>query len=680
MIPLTRLCLLGLLACSLVTADYYNVKTADKDFLARQRDILHLLQCSSRFQATKAPATDDQAWNIEANIDSYSNTAAVKEFLYMFKNGMLPRGELFSLYYPKMLEEMQALYKLFYTAKNFEVFYKTALWARNNVNEGQFFFALYNAVIRRPDTEYIQLPPPYEIYPYFFFNSEVLEKAHHVKVFGKQDSQKIGEYETYIIPANYSGWYINREYNLENKLNYFMEDIGLNSYYFFFRQGFPFWMNSEEFEQSYYRGEEYLYGHKQLMSRYYLERFANDLPKVEEFDWQQPFYAGYYPTMTYHNGLPFPQRPDWSRFPVYKYKYIREIMDKESRINAAIDSGYVLRNDSKWYNIYNEKGLNVLGNLIEGNVNSYNPKLYGSIDALGRKILGFNLEPANKYQILPSALEITSTSMRDPAFYRLYDRISSFYYRYKMQQKPYMREEVIYPNLKIESLTVDKMITYFDQFDAFINNGLLIEDPKEAESLLIKIRQYRLNHNPFNFHIALNAEKPMTVAIRIFLGPKYDSHHKLIELPENLKYFYEIDNWIIDVNAGLNKIVRNSRECFFVMPDQEPSEMVYRKILKSLESGEAYTYNERIFGFPERLLLPKGRREGMPFQLFVHVSPVSTMTKYVSRVWGNYKFDNRPYGFPLDKPFYDFKYDGPNMIFKDVLIYHKDQFDVNIAY
>lgn len=120
--------------------------------------------------------------------------------------------------------------------------------------------------------------------------------------------------------------------------------------------------------------------------------------------------------MTYSNGLPFPQRPIWSNFPIYKYKYIREIMNKESRISAAIDSGYILNNDGKWHNIYSEKGLNILGNIIEGNADSYNTEFYGSIDTLARKILGYNLEAASKYQIVPSALEIFSTSMKDPAF------------------------------------------------------------------------------------------------------------------------------------------------------------------------------------------------------------------------------------------------------------------------
>jgi len=116
---------------------------------------------------------------------------------------------------------------------------------------------------------------------------------------------------------------VSREYDVEHKLNYFTEDVGLNVYYFYFRHEYPFWLKSEEFGLQKYRGEEYLYGHKQLLARYYLERLSNDIGKIEDYDWNNEFYTGYYPTMTYHNGLPLPQRPYWSKFPYYKYKYMK---------------------------------------------------------------------------------------------------------------------------------------------------------------------------------------------------------------------------------------------------------------------------------------------------------------------------------------------------------------------
>lgn len=121
------------------------------------------------------------------------------EFLRHWKNGMLPRGALYSMFYPVLLHETKALFRLFWYAKDFETFYKTALWARAHINEGMFYTAFAQAVIRRPDTKYIRLPAPYEIYPYSFFNSEVLEKAHHPKRFGIMGTFTFNEFNNQQI-------------------------------------------------------------------------------------------------------------------------------------------------------------------------------------------------------------------------------------------------------------------------------------------------------------------------------------------------------------------------------------------------------------------------------------------------------------------------------------------------
>lgn len=135
------------------------------------------------------------------------------------------------------------------------------------------------------------------------------------------------------------------------------------------------------------------------------------------------------------------------------------------------------------------------------------------------------------------------------------------------------------------------------------------------------------------------------------------------------------------MNAGTNKIVRNSQDCFFTVPDPEPSEMYYKKMLNGLDGSESFSYTERVYGFPERLLLPKGKKDGVPIQFFVYVSPVEgEPIYYESRIFGGYKFDNRPFGFPLDRPVHNFHYDGPNMMLRSAHIYHKDTTELNVIY
>lgn len=131
----------------------------------------------------------------------------------------------------------------------------------------------------------------------------------------------------------------------------------------------------------------------------------------------------------------------------------------ESRVSAAVDSGFVLDPTGKTINIYTPEGLNILGNIIEGNMDSCNPDFYGSIDLFARKIFGYNLEPSTSYQIIPSALEYHSMSMRDPAFYRFYKRILFYYYRYYL-------EDFVTSHFQLFHLAI-KMTTPFQQYTKY---------------------------------------------------------------------------------------------------------------------------------------------------------------------------------------------------------------------
>lgn len=94
---------------------------------------------------------------------------------------MLPRGQIFSVFQQEQLKQAIALYKLFYYAKDFETFYKTAVWARQYINEGIYVYAISVAIVHREDTQGIVLPAIYEIYPNYFFNSEVIQKVRQYK-------------------------------------------------------------------------------------------------------------------------------------------------------------------------------------------------------------------------------------------------------------------------------------------------------------------------------------------------------------------------------------------------------------------------------------------------------------------------------------------------------------------
>lgn len=93
---------------------------------------------------------------------------------------MLRRGEVFSMINPHHREEAMCLFRVLHSAKDFDTFYNTAVWARFNVNERMFVYMLSLSVLHRADTKNIRQPPMYEVVPYLFFNDDVLHQAYHI--------------------------------------------------------------------------------------------------------------------------------------------------------------------------------------------------------------------------------------------------------------------------------------------------------------------------------------------------------------------------------------------------------------------------------------------------------------------------------------------------------------------
>ncbi|CAK9799975.1 Allergen Cr-PI [Anthophora quadrimaculata] len=657
---------------------------ADKTFLVKQKSIYELFWHVDQ-PTIFHPELYQKArtFNILENINHYNDKEAVNEFVQLLNHGMLPRGQLFSVMDPQVQREVVVLFRVLYSAVDFDMFYNTAVWARFHVNEQMYTYALSVAVIQRPDTKYIKLPPLYEVLPHLFFNEDVMQKAYNIAMGDTTGVKKAaGGVDYYVIPTNYTGWYMTRPDDLEQRLTYFTEDVGMNSFYFLINHHVPpFMRTTTPTLQSQTRGEYYFFTHRQLLARYYLERLSNDLGEVNYVSLDKPIPTGYQPTMHFRNGLPFPQRETGAVVPLRMLKYVLMIKDLHARISSSIDLGYVIDSTGKHINIYDERnGLNILGNIVQGNADTVNRRFYGQIDLLLRKVLGFGLETNVKYQFVPSALQIFCTSMRDPVFYSIYKNILTYYNRYKENVPRYTTEDLAFPGVRIETVTVDKMTTYFDTFESMLNNGVSVRSHKEAKDTLIKSRQYRLNHKPFTYHITVNSGTTAKAMVRVFLGPKYDEFGHELDLDRSYMNFLQMDEWVVDLTAGTNTIERNSHESLFVVPDEVPSEVFYKKIVSAIEGTETLKYSTQPYGLPKRLLLPKGKKEGMQFRLLVVVSPIdkATFVQGESPIWGRFTHDGRSMGFPLDRPVTQELLTVSNVQIKDVVIYHKEMEELNV--
>lgn len=242
------------------------------------------------------------------------------------------------------------MFHMLYYAKDFSTFLKTACWMRLYVNEGMFVYALTVAVRHREDCKGIVLPPPYEIYPYYFVRADVIQKAYMLKMKkGLLDNKLCDFYgikktdkDIYIIDENV---FDTRVYlNDEDRLRYFTEDIDLNTYYYYFHVDYPFWMKDDFVMNKFMmrRWEFTMYFYQQILARYYLERLSNGLGDITYMSWYKPIKKGYWPWMMLHNGVQLPVRFNNQMFVGDKDVGLVKILeDYEKIITEAVIKGYI---------------------------------------------------------------------------------------------------------------------------------------------------------------------------------------------------------------------------------------------------------------------------------------------------------------------------------------------------
>lgn len=579
------------------------------------------------------------------------------------------------------------------------------LWARYNVNPGLFVYALHVAVLHRQDFAGLELPAIYEIFPHYFFSFDVIQRAQLYKQQGFRGVKKVDGVYNLVLQANYSGHDV---YSYEDqKLSYFIEDIGLNAYYYYFHIDYPFWMGGHEYNLYKDRRGEYLFFfHQQLLARYYMERLSNDLGYIPEFSWWTPM-SGYYPNLRTYYGYSFLSREQGHIAYQEGNKHkIDFVYSYETRLLSAIDSGLFLLSNGTYFNFSYPGGIEYLGNIIQGNPDSLNVKyynyLYWAYQAFGQY---FGSYQPHQFSVHPSVLHHPETKLRDPVYWMFMKRVFMFYYKFMSHLKPYTVKELGFDGVHIESVEIDKLITYFDYFDADISNAVDIEYPTEdhiselrrfgrishynGEDYVIKARQWRLNHLPFKVSINVMSNVATPSVVRIYLGPKYDEYGHSITLNDNRYNFVLMDWFKYDLIAGNNAITRESREFFYQIKDRTTYYDLYKSVMLA-SAGQREWHMDNIeahSGFPNRLLLPKGKKGGQAYRLFVHVSPYyapnvpqySTYDPVISvGVGSGSRFvDQLPFYYPLDRHIDEYSWYTPNMYYQDVSIYHKTESEIN---
>jgi hypothetical protein len=90
------------------------------------------------------------------------------------------------------------------------------------------------------------------------------------------------------------------------------------------------------------------------------------------------------------------------------------------------------------------------------------------------------LTKSNRHRVTPSTIELFETTLRDPMIYQLGKRYYSIFERYQAFLPPYTAEELGCPDVKIEHVDVDKLVTFFETVDTEITNAVY-EKPFESK-------------------------------------------------------------------------------------------------------------------------------------------------------------------------------------------------------
>ncbi|XP_011506304.1 PREDICTED: arylphorin subunit alpha-like [Ceratosolen solmsi marchali] len=671
---------------STVNASRYTYKSsnADGDLLINQKKIYDLfLYVSQPFTDTEYFAAGHN-YDIFSHIAYYTNREVVEEFMCRYKAGFLHKDALFTYYNQEHRDELVSLYRLFYAAKDFSTFYKTAAWARIHMNPALFTTALISAISSRDDCKFISFPYISEICPNAFFDSKIIYNAQQIAMthgasgFSDKKVDTDSTVETYHLYSNFSNSYPNWAYKSEHPLAYFTNDIKLNNYYYYFRMAFPFFISTNHYNTSkMFRGKIYFFIHQQLMARYFLERYSNGFTDVEYFNLDKFILPPFYDSFVFPNGVPMPRRDWWNVVPAHKLKYFEYLKKLEIRIMEAIDSGYFYDESGKQVSFDTPEGLNYLGNIIEGNYDSFNLKYYGSFDALARNVFGAHYDHRYKNYNVPSALQYFATSMKDPAFYRIYYKIVEFYYRHKSLLGHYPKHEVEFSGVKFENVDIGKLITFFENKHYFINNAVNVGSWKNGQSFVIKAHQYQLNYKPFSYKFTINSDKMTKAVIRIFLGPasyeeQYDDYSHFLHF--NSKFFM-VDEFEVHLKEGTNSIERYSNEAIQHNKSHYSFDQFYKKLNQAIEDKESFELPQHEISFPHNLYLPKGSPDGKKFKFFFYIGPCESTITYELPVFGKRVLYSNNLGFPLDRPVSPFFFQLGNIYVKDTFIYHKKDYE-----
>lgn len=263
----------------------------------------------------------------------------------------------------------------------------------------------------------------------------------------------------------------------------------------------------------------------------------------------------------------------------------------------------MLKDEGKRISIDNDHGINVLGNIIEGNHDTPDRTYYGPIQMYARHLLGYSKEAMDKHRLAPSALEHFETCMRDPMFYQYHKKMMGKFHRHQMYMHSYTKHDLEFPGVKVTKIDVDNLETYRDSFYSDISNAVYdSQEELQQDSFHVRAKQYRMNHKPFTYKITVKSEKDIKASVKVFMAPKYDEYGRYINITRNRMNMVELDHFVHHLTVGDNVITRNSYDAEGYGPDRTSYDQLYKQVKEALEGQKEFHIDghDNYFHYPRR--------------------------------------------------------------------------------
>ncbi|XP_017755476.1 PREDICTED: phenoloxidase 2-like [Eufriesea mexicana] len=572
----------------------------------------------------------------------------------------LGRNSPFSLFIPAHRRIATRLIDIFMGMRTYDDFLSVAVYCRDRVNPNMFIYALSVAILHRPDTKDLPVPPLTEVFPDKYVDGGIFSRA-------REEANIVPEGSR--IPIEIPRDYTASDLDAEHRVAYWREDIGINLHHWHWHLVYPFEGGASIVNKD-RRGELFYYMHQQIMARYNCERLCNQLGRVKRLlNWREPIPEAYFPKLdSLVASRSWPARPagavlsDINRQVDELNFDLQDMTRWRDRIYEAIHTGSVINARGERIPLTETNGIDILGNIMEASILSPNQNVYGDLHNFGHVAISYVHDPDHRYLESFGVMGDSATAMRDPVFYRWHAFVDDIFQEHKNTLPPYTVEQLDFPGIEITkvNLTTNQqrnvINTFWTKSDVDLSRGLDFT-PRGA----VLARFTHLNHAEFSYNIVVNNRNNTTKTgtIRIFIGPKQDERELPFNYRQQKNMMIEMDKFPVTIRPGSNTYERGSTKSSVTIP----FERTFRN-LDASRPGGGQALEQFDFcgcGWPQHMLTPKGKREGFPMDLFVMVSDYAidavdqdepTTCRDAVSFCGlrDRKYpDTRPMGYPFDR-------------------------------